>query len=57
MGDQHFLVYKENDNSFVKELDFQSRVDEIARIISGKDISQEAKKFAKELLEAKNDDN
>ncbi len=53
MGDQHFLIYKENDISFVKELDFQSRVDEIARIISGENISDEAKKFAKELLEDK----
>jgi len=52
MGDQHFLIYKENDTSFVKELDFESRVDEIARIISGENISNEAKKFAKELLEA-----
>ena len=52
MGDQHFLVYKDNDVSHVKELDFTSRVDEIARIISGENISNEAKKFAKELLEA-----
>lgn len=50
MGNQHFLVYKENDISCVKELDFQSRVNEIARIISGDKISQEAKVFAKELL-------
>jgi len=53
MGDQHFLIYKEDDTSFVKELDFESRVDEIARIISGENISNEARKFAKELLEVK----
>ena len=52
MGDQHFLVYKDGDTSFVGELDFENRVDEIARIISGDSISSEAKKFAKELLEA-----
>jgi DNA repair protein RecN (Recombination protein N) len=52
MGDQHFLIYKESDTSQVKELDFENRVDEIARIISGKKVSNEAKKFAKELLEA-----
>ena len=52
MGNQHFLVYKDGDTSFVNELDFESRVDEIARIISGDKISKEAKKFAKELLEA-----
>ena len=52
MGDQHFLVYKDAGCSHVKELDFQNRVEEIARIISGENISEEAKKFAKELLEA-----
>lgn len=52
MGDQHFLVYKDGDTSHVSELSFENRVDEIARIISGESISNEAKKFAKELLEA-----
>lgn len=52
MGDQHFLIYKSGDESFAKELDFESKVDEIARIISGESVSDEAKKFAKELLEA-----
>ncbi|MCK9453576.1 AAA family ATPase [Sulfurimonas sp.] len=50
MGDQHFLVYKKDDESYVRELDFDNRVDEIARIISGESITQEAKGFAKELL-------
>jgi DNA repair protein RecN (Recombination protein N) len=50
MGDQHFLVYKNENISTVKELDFNERVDEIARIISGESITQEAKGFAKELL-------
>ena len=50
MGDQHFLVYKEGGGSHVKKLDFEERVDEIARIISGESITKEAKKFAKELL-------
>jgi DNA repair protein RecN (Recombination protein N) len=53
MGDQHFLVYKDGTISKTKELNFDERVDEIARIISGDKISNEAKKFAKELLEAK----
>ncbi len=52
MGDQHFLVHKKGDDSFVSELGFEERVDEIARIISGECVSDEAKKFAKELLEA-----
>ncbi len=51
MGDQHFLVYKDGNISKVKELDFKQKVDEIARIVSGNKISNEAKKFAKELLE------
>nr|WP_321265596.1 AAA family ATPase [uncultured Sulfurimonas sp.] len=52
MGEQHFLVQKNENESKVKELDFDERVDEIARIISGESVSNEAKKFAKELLEA-----
>ncbi len=52
MGDQHFLVYKDGTISKTKELTRKQRVDEIARIISGKNISNEAKKFAQELLGA-----
>lgn len=53
MGDQHFLVYKDSDNSYVRELSFDERVNEIARIISGENVSKEARKFAKELLQGK----
>ncbi|MBN2815893.1 MAG: AAA family ATPase [Campylobacterales bacterium] len=52
MGDQHFLVYKDGTISKTKELTFTEKIDEIARIISGENISLEAKKFAQELLEA-----
>ena len=52
MGDQHFLIYKDGNISKTKELNFDEKVDEIARIISGENISNEAKKFAHELLEA-----
>ena len=52
MGEQHFLVYKDENISKVRELNFEDRVDEIARIISGDIVSDEAKRFAKELLEA-----
>jgi len=51
MGNQHFLVYKDGSISKTKELNPQERVDEIARIISGENISDEAKRFAHELLE------
>lgn len=50
MGEQHFLVHKKDDESLVKELSFDERIEEIARIISGENITQEAKRFAKELL-------
>lgn len=50
-GDQHFLVYKENGASQVKELDKQERIDEIARIISGESITKEAVEFATQLLQ------
>jgi DNA repair protein RecN (Recombination protein N) len=52
MGDQHFLVYKDGNISKTKELNFDEKVDEVARIISGESVSDEAKKFARELLEA-----
>ncbi len=52
MGNQHFLIYKDGTISKTKELSFDERVLEIARIISGENISNEAKKFARELLEA-----
>ncbi len=51
MGDQHFFIYKDENNSLVRELNHEDRVNEIARIISGDSISDEAKKFAKELLD------
>ena len=50
-ANQHFLVYKDKNLSKVKELDFNGRVDEIARIISGESVTNEAKTFAKELME------
>jgi DNA repair protein RecN (Recombination protein N) len=50
MGEQHFLIYKD-DESRVRELNDIERIEEIARIISGDGISEEAKGFAKELFE------
>jgi DNA repair protein RecN (Recombination protein N) len=49
-ADQHFLVYKDGDASGVKELDKKERVEELARMISGTNITEKAKKFAKELI-------
>ena len=52
-ADKHFFVGKENNRSFVKELDFEERIKEIARIISGKKLTKEALEYAKELLNQK----
>ncbi|XPV69233.1 MAG: AAA family ATPase [Halarcobacter sp.] len=52
-ANQHFLVDKKDGQSIVKELDKNTRIDEIARMISGEDISNEAYTFAKNLLDDK----
>ena len=49
-ADKHFFVLKKNNKSIVKELDFNKRVEEIARIIGGKEKSKKAMEYAKELL-------
>ncbi len=47
---QHFLVQKNNNHSTVKLLNKDERINEIARMISGENITQEALEFAKKLL-------
>ena len=47
---QHFLVDKKDGVSSVKKLDEIGRVDEIARMISGENITDDAYTFAKNLL-------
>ncbi len=51
MGEQHFIVEK-SDESTVRELSVNERIDEIARMISGETVTAEAKNFARELLES-----
>lgn len=51
-ADQHFMVYKEDDSSMVKSLNDDERIEEIARMISGDHISEEAKQFAITLRSA-----
>lgn len=46
----HFLVDKHNGQSSVKKLNDEERIHEIARMISGENITQEAKDFALNLL-------
>jgi DNA repair protein RecN (Recombination protein N) len=48
---QHFMVTKDQENiSTVKELSKDERINEIARMISGKNITEEAIEFAKKLI-------
>lgn len=47
---KHFLVEKTNDKSIVYEIKQEERAKEIARMISGKNLSKEALEFAKSLL-------
>ena len=54
LANKHFLVTKKDNKSFVKELNENERIEEIARIIGGKEKSQKAIEYAKELLKAGN---
>ena len=54
VANKHFLVIKQENKSFVKELTKDERVEEIARIIGGKEKSQKALEYAKELLKGNN---
>ena len=47
---KHFLVEKVDKSSKVKELDKDGRIQEIARMISGKNITKEAIEFAKNKI-------
>jgi len=52
-ADHHFLVAKEGGKSVVRPIEGEDRVAEIARIISGEEITSEAKEFAKKMLKEK----
>ena len=49
-ANQHFLVDKNNKKSSVKLLNQEERIGEIARMISGEKVTQEALEFAKNLI-------
>lgn len=51
-ADQHFLVHRDK-YSVVKDLNDEERVSEIARMISGDKITEDAIKFARGLMEDK----
>jgi DNA repair protein RecN (Recombination protein N) len=50
MANKHFLITKKDNKSYVKELNENERIEEIARIIGGKEKSEKAMEYAKELL-------
>jgi DNA repair protein RecN (Recombination protein N) len=52
LADKHILVYKQNNISKAKLLNKNERIDEIARIISGQNITPQAKQFAMKLLQS-----
>ncbi|MDR1976970.1 MAG: hypothetical protein LBQ18_08285 [Campylobacteraceae bacterium] len=46
---QHFLVWKKDNQSHIKELDEEGRIEELSRMISGENITDKAREFAKTL--------
>ncbi|MBZ7968938.1 AAA family ATPase [Campylobacter sp. LH-2024] len=48
----HFLVKKKGDESFVKKLNQEERIKELARMVSGEKINEEAIEFAKTLFKS-----
>jgi DNA repair protein RecN (Recombination protein N) len=51
-ANQHFLVEKIDGNSVVNILDSTQRAKELARMISGENVTNEALDFVKNLLKA-----
>ena len=52
LGDTHILIQRSEGNSFMREIDGEERVKEIARMLSGSPDMEEAKEHAKILLGA-----
>lgn len=50
LADRHYLVQKQKESSKIIELDKKGRIEEIARMISGKEITKEALEFATKCL-------
>lgn len=51
-ANQHFLVDKKDGNSTVKALNSSEKIEEISRMISGENITKEAREFATNLFSA-----
>lgn len=50
LSDQHYLVSKSESSSQVAKLDKDGQIREIARMVSGKEITEEAVEFARKIL-------
>ena len=50
-GDSHFVVYKEQSRTHLSRLTSEERVEEIAKMLSGSDITAAALEQAKILLQ------
>lgn len=50
LADHHYLVIKKDNKSFIQSLDTEGKIQEIARMISGSNITKEAIEFAKKRL-------
>ncbi|MDR0762323.1 MAG: hypothetical protein LBF13_04670 [Campylobacteraceae bacterium] len=48
-ADQHFLVWRKDNESHIKELNEEERIEELSRMISGANITNKAREFAKSL--------
>lgn len=49
-ADKHFLVSKTDNQTRIRELSLDERINEIARIVSGEEITKEAVEYAKKLF-------
>ncbi len=49
-ADMHFLVEKDDSKSVIKFLNYEQRVEELARMVSGEEIHNKAIEFAKSLM-------
>lgn len=49
-ANNHFLIEKDGQNSYIKEIFEDERAVELARMVSGEDLTDEALRFAKKIL-------
>lgn len=50
LGDTHLLVEKQKQDTFVKHIDKSARIEEISRMLGGRKITDETRKYAKALF-------